>query len=307
MLTSFFGKSKPVNFIMVSIYMIIGYFFWSLYFLNNTNSFPFFQKQTLLLLIGLFTIFLLNFIVKKNSLTENNTYSIFFLASFMVLMPEFFFNTEIIISNLFLLFAFRRILSMSSEKNMEKKVLDASIWISIASLFYFWCILFFVVLFIAIFQSRLKNYKLIFIPFVGFIAVLILITTVKLLFNGSVLWFLDTDTNLSLAFQAYNSTSLIITILFFSILLIWTLIHKIINFSEIRLKDKANFVLLVVIVLISIIIILFIPNKKGAEFLYLMFPLAIFTTNIIEKLSLFWVKESLLWIALLLPILVVFL
>lgn len=307
MLTSFFGKSKPVNFIIVSIYMIIGYFFWSLYFLNNTDGFPFFKKEALLLFIGLFTIFLLNFIVKKNNLTENNTYAIFFLASFMVLIPEFFFNTDIIISNLFLLFAFRRILSMASEKNLEKKALDASIWIAIASLFYFWCILFFVVLFIAIFQSRIKNYKLIFIPFVGFISVFILVTTAKLILNDSVLWFLETDINLNLTFQAYNSLAVIITILFFSILLIWTFIHKTINFSNIRLKDKANFILLALIVLISIIIILFIPNKKGAEFLYLMFPLAIFTTNIIENLSLFWVKETFLWIALLLPILVVFL
>lgn len=307
MLTSFFGKSKPVNFIMVSIYLIIGYFYRSLIVLEDTNGFPFFQKTTFLLLISLFTIFLLNFIVRKNNLTENNTYSIFFIACFMVLIPEFFFNIEIIISNLFLLFAFRRILSMSSEKNMEKKVLDASIWITVAALFYFWCILFFIVLFIAVFQNSSKNYKLILIPFVGFISVFILVSAVKLLLNGSFLWFLDTDTNLSLTFHAYNSIPLIITILIFSILLIWTLIHKITNFSEIRLKDKANFVLLAIIVLISIIIILLIPNKKGAEFLYLMFPLAVFTTNIIEKLTRSWIKELFLWIALLLPILVAFL
>ncbi len=237
MLTSFFGKSKPVNFIIVGIYLIMGWFYSSFIILDNFSLLSFFQTDTVLLLMILFSVLLLNFIVKKNKLTANNTYSILFLTSFMLIMPEFFFHPDIIISNALLWLAFRRILSLNSGINIEKKILDASIWITIASLFYFWCILFFIVLFISTFQRRSKNYKLLLIPFVGFSSVIILITAIKLVLNNTFLWFLDIDTNFSLDFKEYDSISLIIPISFLLILLIWTLIQKLINFSEIRLMS----------------------------------------------------------------------
>ena len=307
MLTSFFGKSKPINFIIVGIYLILGWFYSSLIVLDNFSILSFFRTHTFLLLIILFSVLLLNFIVKKNKLTENNTYTILFFASFMLIMPLSFFHSDVIISNVLLWLAFRRILSLNSEINMEKKILDASIWITIATLFYFWCILFFIVLFISVFQRRSKNYKLILIPFVGFSSVIIIITAFKLVLNKSFLWFLDINTDFSLDLKEYDSLSLIIPITFLVLLMFWTLIQKLIHFSEIRLKDKSNSFLLIMILLISGIVILLIPNKNGSEFLYLMAPLAIFTTNFIDKTTLFWVKELFLWVVVLFPVFVVFL
>ncbi len=307
MLTSFFGKSKPINFIIVSIYITIGYLYWSFTVQNESLTLPLFQKQVLLLLICFFTVFLLNFIVKKNHLTENNTYSIFFFACFMLLIPETLFQVDVIISNLFLLLAYRRILSLTSDKNIEKKILDASIWISVASLFNFWCVMFFIILFIAILLRGSNNYKLILIPFVGFLCIITLVTTYNIIFGNSFLWFLDIDTSLNLDYQFYNSLSLNISISILIILLIWTFIQKLINFSEARLKDKSNYILLILILLISTLLILLIPNKNSSEFLYIMAPLAIITSNFIEKLTVFWIKEWLLWIILTFPILVVFL
>lgn len=307
MLTSFFGKSKPTNFIIVSIYIIIGYFFWIVIAPNATINLQEFPKQLLILVACLFTVFLLNFIVKKNSLTENNTYSILFFACFMLMMPAFFDNPDIIISNLFLLLAIRRILSFPSEKNMEKKILDASIWIAMASLFCFLGILYFIVLFAAIFQRRSKNYKLILIPFVGFSTTFVLLTVYHLLLNNYFSWFLDIDTSLSLDFTTYNSQLLIVPILFLSILLVWALIQKTSQLSKIRLKEKSSYFLLILIQLISVILIALIPNKNGSELLFIMAPLAIFSANLIEKLHIFWVKEVILWVVVMLPILVVFL
>ena len=307
MLTSFFGKSNPVNFIIVGIYLITGWFYSSFIVFDNFSVLSFFQIDIVLLLMILFSVLLLNFIVKKNKLTENNTYTILLFTSFMLLMPEFFFQSNIIISNLLIWLAFRRILSLNSEINMEKKILDASIWITIAALFYFWCILFFIVLFISVFQRRSKSHRLIFIPFVGFLSVVILISAIKLVLNNSFLWFLDIDKSLSLDFQNYDLASLMIPISFLLFLVIWTLIQKLINFSEIRLKDKSNSFLLIMILLISGIVILLIPNKNGAEFLYIMAPLSIFTTNFIEKSTLIWVKELFLWIVIVFPVVVLFL
>lgn len=307
MLTSFFSKSKPINFIIVSIYIILGWFYWFLLVNKQITEGSFFNIHFVLIFIILFSVFLLNFIIRKNKLTETNTYSILSFGCFILLFPEVFFQSNVIIPNLFLLFAFRRIMSLNSGLNMEKKILDASIWITIASLFYFWSILFFIVLFVAIFQIGSKNYKLTLIPFVGFLAVTIILTAIKVVQTNSFLWFLDIDTSLSLDFQNYNSLSLIIPISFITLLLIWTTIQKVINFSEIRLMEKPNSFSLIIILLISVITILFIPSKNGAEFLYIMAPLAVLTTNFIEKIPKYWVKEMFLWILITLPILVMFL
>ena len=304
MLTNFFGKSKPINFFLVSIYLIVGCFFSSISLLNEAGGSPFFQKQTFLLLVSIFSVLLLNFIVRKNNLTLNNTYSIFFFACFILLIPSLFNNTDVLLSNVFLLLAFRRILSLSSEKNIEQKILDASIWITLASLFYFWCILFFIILFVAITQQQNKNYRLIIIPFVGFLSIMLLVTSYYLIQGDSFLWFLDIDRRISIAFQAYDKIILIIPISTLSILLVLTLFQKVIGFSEIRLKEKTNATLLILIILISVISIILIQNKNGSELFYLMAPLAILTANYIEKLQTFWIKELILWLTLIFPFII---
>jgi len=307
MLTNFFGKSKPINFILVSGYLIIGCFFCTIRLIDETERFPFFQKQTFLLLVCIFSVLLLNFIVRKNYLTENNTYSIFFFTSFMLLAPSFFNNTEVLISNMFLLLAFRRILSLFSEKNREKKILDASIWITIASFFYFWSILFFAVLFIAIIQQQSKNYKLILIPFVGFISIMVLVTSYNVIQGNSFFWFLNIDKGISLNYETYNTVSLNVSILLLAIMLVLVLLKKLISYFEIRPKEKSKTVLLILILVISLISLLIFPNKTGAELLYIMAPLAILSANFIEKLHTLWIKEMILWLSLAFPIIIAFL
>ena len=156
--------------------------------------------------------------MKKNLLAANNTYTIFFFSCLVLLIPVVFTNTDLVLSNLFLLLAYRRILSLSSEKNREKKILDASIWISLAGIIYFWNLLFFIVLFIAIIQQRSKNYRLILIPFVGFFTILVLKTSYHILKDDSLNWLPSVDKSIGFQFQNYNIQSLIFVI---SLLVRW--------------------------------------------------------------------------------------
>ena len=187
---------------------------------------------------------------------------------------------------------------------MEKKVLDASIWIALASLFYFWSILFFTVLFIAVIQQQSKNYKLILIPFVGVLSIMALTTSYNLIQGNSLLWFSNIDRSISIDFQTYDKISLIIPISILALLLVLTLFKKLINFSENRLNEKSKSTILILILFTSLVSILLFPIKTGGEFLYIMAPLAIFTANFIEKLQTFWIKELILWLTLIVPIII---
>lgn len=307
MLTNFFGKSKPINFILLSLYLLLGNLFYFFTKINSLDGWFVFQNQFLLFLAEVFTLLLLNFIVKKNSLTLNNTYSVYFFTCFLLLIPMVFIQTDMVISNIFLLFSFRRLISLSSEKNREKKILDASIWISLSSLFYFWNLLYFIVLLIAIVQQRSKNYKLILIPFIGFLSVLITSTAYQILQSNSLWWFLEIPLEINLDFSRYQTPYLtaVITILTFVTLI--SLLIKLVRFSEIRIKEKSKSTLIIAITLVSIVTIVLIPNKNGAELIYLMAPLAILTANFLDSLETNWIKELFLWLLLISPIMVSFL
>ncbi len=307
MLTSFFGKSKPFNFILVSTYLILGYFSY-LFFKGIIDfSIPTILQISLFTLTYLFLLFLLNFINKKNKLTKNNTYSIVLFSTFLVIFPSVFVEYSMVLSNVFLLLALRRILSLPSKINTKKKILDASLWISIASLFNFWSILFFAVLFIAVFQKATKNFKYILIPFVGFLSVFTLTTVYYLFVNNSFIWFLELNTTIGFDFSEYKSPQLTISIIFITIVFLVSMIQKRLKSAMIPLKEKLKNRLLFFTLLIGILIIVISPIKNGSEFIFLFAPLSIFATYYIETVKKRWISEAILWVAVLLPVLIYFL
>jgi len=307
MLTSFFSKSKPINFIVVALFLILAcfYFLFSERILDVSTHFL--LKQIGTVIACLFLLFLLNFIIKKNKLTQNNTYPILFFSTFIIMLPIVIQDNKMVFANIFLLLALRRIISLPSNINTQKKILDASIWISVAALFYFWSLLFFVVLFLSIVQTNVKNPKYFLIPLMGFISVFVLATVYYLLVSDSFLWFLDLNTSIGFVFSDYKSLLLLIPALLLGVLLILSFYQKRINNSTIPLKEKSKYWTLTHYLLISLLIIVIAPIKNGSELLFAFAPLAIFTTNFIEKTPIFWIKESLLWLVLLISVLIYFL
>jgi hypothetical protein len=261
-----------------------------------------------LILVGyLVLLFLLNFIIKKNKLTKNNSYAILFFSSFLLMFPSVLEEYRLLFSNLFLMLSLRRIISLPSGKNTEKKILDASIWIAIATLFYFWSILFLVVLIVAIFKTNIKKWKLLFIPLVGFSSVFVLTTVFYLLKNDDLFWFLGLDTSFGFSFSNYSSYFLLIPISFLAITLIVSFFQKTINKTPVPLKEKLKFNILFIYLFVSIILPLIVPNKNGSEFIFLCTPLAILVANFIESRIKFWIKETYIWIAITFPFLIYFL
>lgn len=304
MLTNFFGKSKPINFILVSIFIISWIFFKLVIEPEKLNSPQVLVNNSLTTLGYLFLLFLLNFIVKKNRLTGTNTYSILFYSCFLIMIPQPFAESDFLLSNLFLLLALRRIWSLASEKNMERKILDASIWISLATLFYFWSVLLIVVLFILVLQIGYKNLKLLWIPFVGVFAVFILATAYYSVVNDTIFWFTETEIKAKVNYSSYNSLSLLVTVFLFIIIMIWGLVQKAIKVSKGSLKEKLNFKILFIVTLAFFVMALLNPVKNGTELLFIIAPLAIISTNLIENRKTFWAKELFLWIVVLVPFII---
>ena len=122
MLTSFFGKSKPINYILLSIAIIIGYFLRFLTSQKLSLGLDSLGTEGILIFLMVFAVLLLDFIIRKNNVTKNNTFAILLFVFFVLLVPQVYKSPQLILANIFVLLATRRILSLTTEKNTVKKI-----------------------------------------------------------------------------------------------------------------------------------------------------------------------------------------
>jgi|SRR5690554_1375327 len=316
MLTSFFGNSRPANFLMLGVLIFIAYLFTAIFGTELTIDLRNILLHLILIAVSVISMLLLDFIVTKNKLTKPNTFTMLFYSCFMVMLPVIFLNENIILANFFLLLAIRRIISLRKDTNSSKKILDASVWITIASLFYFWSLLLFIPLWIAIVQKPNTDFKQMLTPLTGLFAVVIINSTYRLLLDDSLIWFFEWKDSISLDFSSYNDASILIPATVILGFYIWAGVFQVLRLSSLSFKDRPNHLLLIYISAVTFLIGLASPEKSGAEFLFVLAPLSIITANYFEgtqsesfsqkdKLE-FWFKEILLWLIVVLAFIFLF-
>ncbi|MDT0675352.1 DUF6427 family protein [Autumnicola musiva] len=306
MLTSFFGKSTPVNIIAVVIFMTT--FFVLANFQEWFSGFqllPFFEKLAVLLCFVL-SVLVLNFIAKKNELTKRSAYKILLFAIFSSSFFALLQNDQAIIANLFVLLAFRRIISLKSRKVVQQKIFDATFWICIASLYYFWCILFLAVVFVGIifYASYVKN---LLIPIIAFLAVLSLTECLHLLVYDNLYTFSDWFQPVNLNFSHYQELALLVPSSIILALFLWTLISylSVVQQASITRRPVLNLVLFSMAVAICVAVLS--HQKDGSEFIFFFVPLSIIASNYFDSRKDRIFKEVLLVLLILMPLAVPFL
>lgn len=150
-------------FAMVLVLYGIVHFF----VLDKVNSPEKLFLQLLLIAVLLFSIFVADFIIKRNKITAPNSFTILFYALFIAIFPETLTDAKAILCSLFLLLATRRLISLRSLKETKLKVFDATLWVFIASLFYKWAVLYLLMVFVVIYIYEPKSLRNWLVPFVG--------------------------------------------------------------------------------------------------------------------------------------------
>ena len=169
MISSVFGKTKPVNYIILLAFLLLFYWYAQLVVFQLDYSGSGIFQQLIVAGILLFMIFLVNFIVRRNQINEANSYAIFFFTLLFVVFPEVFRDNNAILCCFFVLLATRRIISLRTLKKVAQKIFDATIWILIASLFYDWALLFLIVVYTALYFYQPKGIKNWLIPVMAFL------------------------------------------------------------------------------------------------------------------------------------------
>jgi len=300
MITSIFSKSKPINFIIVAVYVSVLFVVtnYTLLFSDLNSSLATFFKWG----ITLFLVFLIDFIVSKNNLTQRNSYAIMTFGLLFGMFPEAMTHIDILLANLFIVFALRRLISLHSNLHIKKKLFDAAFWIALATLFYFWAILFFALVIVALIYHSQNDFKNVIVPFVGVATVIVLLLVYNIIVDD--VYFKPTNFKryASLDFTAYNSKGHILklTVLFTSF--VWTLIYFFKNIPDKNKKLKPSYFLMAWSSVIAILVAIIAPAKNGSEFLFLFAPFAIIMANYIEVISERWFKEVFIALLVITPI-----
>lgn len=305
MLTSFFSKSKPLN--LLVIILLICAFYIGVNFTTWENGFDwgeFFEKLTALFVLIL-SLMVLNFIAKKNELTKRSAYKTLLFAVFAISFFHLLENESVIIANLCILFALRRIISLRSHKFIQKKIFDATFWISIATLYHFWSGLFFAVVFFAIlnFASNFRNWL---IPIVAFSAVASLTLTFHLLVYDQFYTFSDWFQASNFDFSRYGELKVLIPLSITLGLLIWTLFQYFAAIQKASISRRPILSMILFSLAVAVAVALFSPTKNGSELIFFFVPLSIIASNYFENKKDRILKEIILATLILMPFIVAF-
>ena len=301
MITSILGKSKSINFIIVFFITLLAFIIARVESINEPITLVFVLKQIVLLFVGYASVLLLNFIVSKNNLTMNNNYEILLFSLFLLLIVQTTSNTGVIFSNLFILIGLRRIMSLRSQKNVKKKLFDAAFWIAIASLFYFWTILFFALIPITLIlytDNKLRHWM---IPFFAVVTVFVISISVSIIAYDSFFEIFNISLGISYDFSNYNSVKYLIAITLLLSFGIWSSIFYLQNIKKKKKAFRASFKIIIIATAIAFLIVLQAPEKNGSEFLFMFAPLAIIITTYIEIIQERWFKEVFLSLLIIVP------
>ncbi|MEE9361862.1 MAG: hypothetical protein V3U92_04615 [Cellulophaga sp.] len=304
MISSIFGKTKPINFIILFSYLFV--FYWLTHLLLYKKSFEidgiFAQVAVIIALFS--SIFIVDFIVKRNKITGLNSFTILFYVLLITLFPEVLLDFNGIMCSFFLLLSARRLLSLISLRNSKLKIFDATIWIIVASFFYEWASLFLILVFTAIYFYEPKNIRNWLVPIVGVITSFTILTGFLVLSDN--MEFLTSHYTFSFELNTVfflnwgNSTRFIIFVLF-------AVFMGMFAFLKLGKAGVGRIITMRLISLFFLIGMLFTMLQSTSSFFPLIvtfFPVGIFFANYVDTIKRTNIKEVVLMLSIFAPLMV---
>ncbi len=282
MITSVFKKSTPLNFSLVVILMLV---FFSLYQIQEptwmNSAFSALGKFGLFSVL-LASVFVANFVSKKNGMSKDSAYIVFFYFLFLIFFPSLFDNTNLILANFFILLALRRLISLQTLKASKEKIFDASLWIFLASLFHFWCILFIVLVFISIIFHVFSDYRNWILPFIALFVTATIFVLSAMVFNIDGIEYITRSVIISFDMGYFSNNYQNWAFSIYATIALFFLISMFATLSNRPLVLHATFKKIIASFFIGVLIYAVSSNKSNDLLVFTMAPLAIMATAHIE-------------------------
>ena len=282
MITSVFKKSTPLNFSLVVFLILFFDFVYQIQDLAWSHSAVLVFKKIGIGLVILASALITNFISKRNELSKDSAYSVLFFLLFLLFFPSLFDDINLVFANFFILLALRRLISLQSQKASKEKIFDASLWIFVAALFHFWCILYLVLVFISIISHVSGDYRNWLLPFIAFFAIAIIFMVYSLVFNSDAISYITNgiETNFSIDYFTNNYQNAALSI--YATVAIFFVISMVMTLSSRPMQLHASFKKIIVAFLIGVLIFVISAHKSNDLLVFTIAPLAMMTTSHIE-------------------------
>ena len=294
MITSVFSKSRPINYVLVTTLLILCFLLFQ--FQSNFNTITAFEvvKKFILLLLLVGSLLVTNFITKRNGLSKDNSYTFLLFFVFLILFPKTLSNSSLIISNVFILLAFRRLISLQSLKSPKEKIFDASIWVFTASLFHFWAILFIILVFVSIIFHVSRDYRNWIIPFIAFFTVFIIAVLSILIFDATLLNNFISQIRIDFDLQYIKTLFQNIALTIYIFIAMLALVTMVLMLQRKSLNMQASYKKIILGYVIGLVVFFISPDKDNSSLIFTFVPVSIMLTNYLETIEKYWIKETIL-------------
>lgn len=294
MLASLFSKTKPINYILVSILLGSAFVLFQFVHLDEISTYSL-LKVVGILGILVFTVFLIQFVVLRNRLVSDNAYVPLLFLCFILMFPNIMLNARLVVANFFILLALRRLFSLHSLKAPQEKLFDASLWILVATLFHFWSIFYVLLLFYAIAAYVSDNYKNWLVPFIALFVVFIFLSVYLIVVDETYLNWIQTKIIMSFDFTQFNNVFENVSLAIFVSIALLFFFAELIHFKKKQFNIQSSYKKVILSFILAVAIYIVSTDKNDGSLVFTFFPLAILGANYIEIVPQNWRKEAIVY------------
>ena len=295
MISGIFGKTKPINYVLLLGFIFILYWFVYFYVSNNSAEPAVLVWQSLVLLVLLFSVLVINFVVNRNQITSANSYVALYFILLILIFSRSVTDNNAIFCSFFLLLACRRLLSLRSLKNIKLKIMDATLWVLVASLFYDWAILFLILVYIAIYIYEPKNLRNWLVPQVSIIVFVLLSYAVLILANNEGYLLQHYKFQLDNIREVFTDWKLNTKLIIYALLTAVTALAVFLKSGKLGLGRIINLRVITLYFALSIVVIILSLMAGDLPVLISFFPGAVFLGKYVEMIKRKKIKEVVLY------------
>lgn len=292
MLTNFFGKSKPINFIVLLLVFFCAFFLNSFHSFSASEMKPFFMvEKTVFFLVLTFLLFGVNFIISRNKLTLDNSYALLFYLLVISFFSKYLYDYQVFLEYFLHLFFLRKVYSLQTLKEVFKKLFDAGFWLGVMCLMNPFLIVFSLLLFTAIIVHKRVRFQTLLIPVIGFLIPIFLFFTYSFwigelsLFTDKFIFYTTYD------FSRYQEASFLAPLGVLSFFLLFAIFMKTGSAFSVNNRFRKSWILLLSHLFTSISYLFITFDRDGSELLIAAFPVAVILTNGFESIQRNFLKE----------------